>query len=232
MHLESQIEQTWEMLRAQSAKAEARAEQTMLSVRNIFDLSHDLGSVRRHFLASEEDINKAHDLNQYSDWWKLPQDQQAMRLRDYWRSNLLPRDVPLSQERNRVFTSLDRELEEPFLSAKKKRVFVTSASQEASGWLFRIPPKSYEVWTLLCWHGNYWLDDFVIPQKFFALLFARAKKQAKDKPIHLRVWKTGEKWNMEFVDLNMREAIGNSIVVQAMEPIDITELRGNYEPLK
>jgi tryptophanyl-tRNA synthetase len=234
MQFESQIDQTWEMLRDQSAKAAARAEQTMLSVRNIFDLSHDLGSVRRHFMATNEDIIKAHDLSQHSAWWNLPQDQQAKLLRDYWKSNLLPRDIQLSQESNRVFTSLDRELEEPFISAKKKRVLVSAmtARQEASGWHFWIPPKSYEVWTLLCWHGTYWLDDFVIPQKFYVQSFTQAKKKAKDKPVHLHVWKYGDKWNMEFVDLLVRTEIGNAIVAQVMEPIDITALRSNYEPLK
>lgn len=231
--LEREIEGTWEMLRAQSAKAAARAEQTMLSVRNIFDLSRDLGSVRRYFGSSAEDLRNAHDLSQQSDWWNLPnKDQRSKLLRAYWRSNLLPRDVQLSQESNRVFSTIDRELEEPFLSAKKKRVFVTTAREEGDGWHFRIPPKSYEVWTLLCWHGSYWLDDFVIPQKFYAQPFAEAKKKSKDMPIHLRVWKHGEKWNMEFVDLLAREAIGKRISVQAMEPIDITELRGNYDPLR
>jgi len=231
--LESRIDETWEMLREQSAKAAIRAEQTMLSVRNIFDLSRDLGSVRRYFGTSAEDIKNAHDLSQHSSWWNLPQDQQSKLLRDYWRNNLVPRDISLTQESQRNFASIQRELEEPFISAKKKRVLVSSmsAQQEPSGWHFRIPPKSYEVWTLLCWHGTYWLDDFVIPQKFYAQPFAQAKKKSKDKPIHLRVWKYGEKWNMEFVDLLAREAIGNAIVAQAMEPIDITELRGNYEPL-
>ena len=232
--LEGEIEQTWDMLRSMSVKAAARAEQTMLSVRNIFDLSHDLGAIKRHFMASNKDLVKAHDLSQNSSWWNLPQDQQSKLLRDYWKLNLLPRDIQLSQESNRVFTSLDRELEEPFLSVKNKRVLVSAmtAQQEPNGWHFWIPPKSYEVWTLLCWHRTYWLDDFVIPQKFYAQPFAQAKKKAKDKPIHLRVWKIGEKWNMEFVDLLEREMVGNAIRVQAMEPIDITELRSNYEPLK
>jgi tryptophanyl-tRNA synthetase len=230
--LESRIDETWEMLRDQSAKAAARAEQTMLSVRNTFDLSRDLGSVRRYFGSFAEDIRNAHDLSQQSDWWNLPQDQQSKLLRDYWRNNLVPRDISLTQESQRSFESVQRELEEPFLSTRKKRVFVTSARQEASGWHFRIPPKSYEVWTLLCWHQNHWIDDFILPQRVYTLAFARIKKQAKDKPIHLRVWKFGETWNMEFADLNMQEAVGSAIVAQAMEPIDITELRGNYEPLQ
>jgi tryptophanyl-tRNA synthetase len=230
--LESRIDETWEMLREQSTKAAARAEETMLTVRNILDLSRDLGSVRRYFGSSAEDIRNAHDLSQHSNWWNLPRDQQAKLLRDYWRNNLVPRDISLTQESQRSFSSIERELEEPFLSAKKKRVLVSSASREASGWHFRIPPKSYEVWTLLCWHPNHWIDDFILPQKVYSLAFARAKKQAKDKPVHLRVWKSGEIWNMEFVGLNMREAVGSAIVAEAMEPIDITEFQSNYDPLQ
>jgi tryptophanyl-tRNA synthetase len=224
MELESKIDATWEMLCEQSARAAKRAEQTMLEVREVFDLSHDLGSIRQHFLASAEDRSKAHDLSQHAEWWKVAPDEQSKNLRDYWRSEILPRDIPLSQESNRVFPSLERELEEPFISARKKRVLLSSisAQQDADGWHFQIPAKSYEVWTLLCWHGNYWLDDFVIPQKFFAQPFAKAKKIAKDKPIHLLVRKAGDRWVMEFVDLP----------AQAAEPIDITDLLGNYEPLK
>jgi hypothetical protein len=37
---------------------------------------------------------------------------------------------------------------------------------------------------------------------------------------------------MEFVDLLVCTEVGNAIVAQVMEPIDITELRSNYEPLK
>ena len=232
--LESRIDETWEMLREQSAKAAFRAEQTMLSVRDIFDLSRDLGSVRRYFGTSAEDLRNAHDLSGESDWWSLPQDRQSKLLRDYWKNNLVPRDISLTQENQRSYSSIQRELEEPFISAKKKRVLVssTSAQEELSGWHFWIPSKSYEVWTLLCWNRNFWLDDFVIPQKFYAQPFAQAKKKSKDMPIHLRVWKYGEKWNMEFVDLLKSEVIGNAREAQEMEQIDITELRGNYEPLQ
>ncbi len=229
--LESRIDETWQMLRAQSAKAAARAEETMVSVREVFDLSRDLGSVRRYFDTSAEEMRNAHDLSRQSDWWNLEQDQRSKLLRDYWRHNLVSRDVALTQESNRVFTSLERELEEPFLSAKKKRVLVTTAREEEDGWHFRIPSKSYEVWTLLCWHGSFWLDDFVVPQKFYAQPFARARKLAKDKPIHLRVWKQGEDWKMEFADLPASEAAGDAVAAQALGPIDITELCSSYDPL-
>ena len=232
--LETRVEETWEMLRDQSARASVRAEETMLPVRTVLDLSRDLGSVRRHFFATEEDRRQAHDLGQHSAWWNLPSDQLGRLLRDYWRTNLLPRDVQLSQESNRVFTTLERELEEPLITAKKKRVLVTipATREDPDGWHFRIPARTYEVWALLCWDRNYWLNDFIIPQKFYAQPFAKAKKLTKDETIHVRVWKLGEEWKMEFVNLLQREEVGRAILVQANEPIDITDLMGKYGPLE
>ena len=183
---------------------------------------------------SQADILKAHDLSQYSAWWNLPRDQQTKLLRDYWISNLIPREIQLSQESNRVFTSLDRELEEPFLTGKKKRALVTvaAAQEDPNGWHFRIPARTYEVWTLLCWERNYWLNDLIVPQKYFAQQFSKARKVTKDGPVHIRVWKFGERWNLNFEDILSREEIGNAVIVQAIEPTDITGLLGNYEPLQ
>jgi tryptophanyl-tRNA synthetase len=222
MQLESRIDETWEMLREQSVKAAARAEQTMLSVRNIFDLSHDLGSVRRYFTASDDDLVQAHDLGKNLSWWELPQDQRTKLLRDYWRANLLPREVQLSQESNRVFATLDRELEEPFLSAKKKRVFVATArdTDEANRWTFEIPARSYEVWALLCWRSeNKWLHDFVIPQGFFSQQFALAKKSLKkDEKVLVTILR------------DEGDCFSLGIAGQTSKVID--ELQSNYEPLK
>ena len=227
MMLESRIDDTWEMLCAQSAKAAARAEQTMQSVRAILDLSHDLGSVRRFFGATDDDVRNAHDLSGFAEWTKLPQDERNRELREYWRNNLVPREVALSQEGNRVFKSLERELEEPFLSAKKKRVFVAAATAaeepESVGakselWTFEIPAKSFEVWTLLCWRKqDNWLLDFVIPQKFFSQPFAKAKKPLKkDEKVPVSVRKEEERYLLSFA---------------GGESVDITELQSSYEPL-
>jgi tryptophanyl-tRNA synthetase len=220
--LEGEIEGTWEMLREQSVKAAARAEQTMLSVRTVLDLSHDLGSVKRHFMASCEDLVKAHDLSERSHWWDLSQDLRAKELRDYWRMNLLPREIQLSRESNRVFTSIDRELEEPYLSPKKKRVFVTTSRDKSIGdkWDFDIPSRSYEVWTLLCWRNeNKWLYDFVVPQKFFSQQFSLAKKSLKkNEKIPVTVTRVdGDHFNLEIAGQTCR---------------NIDELKSNYEPLK
>ncbi len=220
--LESRIDETWEMLREQSAKAAVRAEQTMLSVRIVFDLSRDLGSVRRHFVASSEDLMRAHDLSERPSWWDLPRDLRAKELRYYWRMNLLPREIQLVQESNRVFTSLDRELEEPFLTPRRKRVFVTTSrdTDMEDKWIFEIPSRSYEVWTLLCWRNeNRWLYDFVVPQKFFAQQFALAKRSLKRD---------------ERIQVTVTRAEGNHfhLGIAGQTSRNIDELNSNYEPLK
>src|SRR5208337_1230728 len=107
------------------------------------------------------------------------------------------------------------------ISAKKKRLFVTSSQDVGcpDEWHFSIPAKSYEVWALLCWRKNdYWLDDFVIPQKFYSQAFARAKKSSKkDEKIQVKVLR--DEGNRFFL----------SVAGSNYEPV--TELRSNYEPL-
>jgi len=149
----------------------------------------------------------------------------------------------LSVEANRVFPSIERELEEPFLTSKKKRVLVMVAKREGNGWHFRIPAKTYEVWTLICvdLDGNR-LNDFVIPQKYYSPKFSQATKRSTDGLIHVRLSNYHDKWNLEFVDLL---AIGLNFVQS--DPIDITDLQSkdqtpdlieisnllrNYEPLR
>jgi tryptophanyl-tRNA synthetase len=222
VRLEQQIDQTWDMLRAQSVVAAARAEQTMVPVRTVFDLSHDLGSVRRFFTSSEDGQQKARDLRERDDWWNLPQDQRAKQLRDYWKNNLVPRDVQLSQESNRVFSTLDRELEDPFLTTKKKRVFVsTSRDVDQPGkWEFEIPSRSYEVWTLLCWRDrDRTLHDFLIPQKVFSSDFAIAKKSLKKD---------------EKIPISIQRTEGNHffLSIAGKTGKDITVLQSDYEPLQ
>ena len=222
MRLEGQIEETWDMLREQSVKAANRAEKTMISVRTIFDVSHDLGAVRRYFLVSDDALKRAHDLSGHADWWNLPSDQRAEQLRTYWRNNLVPRDVQLSQEGNRIFTTLERELEEPFLTSKKKRVFVATSLDidQEDKWEFQIPSRSYEVWTLLCWRKkDRILDDFAIPQKVFSFDFATAKKSLnKNEKIPVSVTRTeGDRFLLS---------------VAGKTGTDITAMRGKYEALQ
>ena len=220
--LESRIDDTWEMLRAQSVKAAERAEQTMISVRSVFDLSHDLGSVRRYFGGMDGSGRDPRDLSENADWWELAPDQRAKVLRDYWRNNLVPRDIALTQESNRIFTSVERELEEPYLSPKKKRIFVSTSRDEQIGfdaWGYEIPARSYEIWVLLCWQREgYRLLDFCIPQKIFSAAFATAKKAVKkDEKVPARIRRT--------------EGGGYSLRIGESEELDITFCLHNYDPL-
>jgi tryptophanyl-tRNA synthetase len=218
MEMEANIEQTWEMLLAQSAKAAKRAEQTMVEVREIFDLSHELGAVKRYFGAAAEELQNARDLSERAELRELPRDEQAKELREIWRSNLVPRDVSLTQEGQLTFATLERELEEPLLTAKKKRVFVSAAVEADEAWEFLIPAKSYEVWTLLGWDRNLWLEDFILPQKVFSQPFAQAKKSLKkDEKIPVTLRRDGERFLL---------SIHNS------EAVDVTDLRSNYTPLQ
>ena len=220
--LELEKEQVWERLRDDSiSKAAKRAEHTMASVRMIFDLSHELGSIRRHFLANPEVKRDLRDLSKHADWWNLASDERAKFLRDYWRNNLVPYDVQLSQESNRVFTTAERELEEPFLTSKKKRVFVSTSrdDKQADKWEFEIPPRSYEIWTLLCWRNeDKSVHDFPVTQKYFSPEFALVRKSLKkDERVPVTVQRTAG--NRYF--LSIGDKTGK----------DITDLQCDYTPL-
>jgi hypothetical protein len=148
----------------------------------------------------------------------LPRDEQAKELREIWRGNLVPRDVSLTQEGQLTFATLERELEEPLITAKKKRVFVTAAVEAEDAWSFLIPAKSYEVWTLLGWDRNLWLEDFILPQKVFSQPFAQAKKSLKkDEKIPVTLRRDGDRF---------------LLCIHGSEPVDVTELRSNYAPLQ
>ncbi len=222
LKLESKIEKTWERLRDDSLnKAAKRAEETMISVREIFNLSRDLGSARRHYLVTPEEQKNLRDLSSHSDWWNLDRDQRSKLLRDYWRNNLVPYEIHLSQESNRVFTTIERELEEPFLTVKKKRVLVTTSRDvtQADKWEFEIPARSYEIWTLLCWRAqDKTLHDFAIPQKMFTLDFSLAKRSLKKD---------------EKVPVSIQRTEGNHffLSIAGKTGKDITAFEHNYEPL-
>jgi tryptophanyl-tRNA synthetase len=221
--LESEVEKTWERLRSDSQhKAAKRAEETMVSVRAIFDLSRELGSKRRHYWGMPKNPQDLRDLSNHADWWNLASDQRAKLLRDYWRNNLVPYEIHLSEESNRVFTTVERELEEPFLTVKKKRVFVTTSRDvfQPDKWEFEIPARSYEIWTLLCWRAqDKTLHDFVVPQKAFSFDFSSAKKLLKKDAK---------------VPVSIQRTEGNHFVlsIDGKTGKDITLFEQDYEPLK
>ena len=124
-------------------------------------------------------------------------------------------------ESNREFTTIDRELEEPFITAKKKRVFVSTSRDilMRNRWHFEIPLRSYEVWTLLCWSDETRaLYDFPVPQKTFSSDFAMARRVKKDGKIPVQIDRTEEG---KF-----------TLTIAAREVADISAFQGDYAPLK
>ncbi len=234
LEYESKIDDTWDMLLAQAEKASSRAEATMLQVRTALNVTRDIGTLRRQFGLSEERRRALRDLSKHIVWWDLPSDQRSRQLREYWRNNILPYDIPLTQEPNKKFATLERELEEPLITAKKKRVLIQAESEYPDGWHFRIPAKSYEVWVLICWQKNgYLLHDLVLPQSVYSEFFAQAKRATKkDGTIHVRVFKNVGEWFLQFVSLDRSQQVGHVNLSQSDDGIDVTRFLQNYEPLK
>jgi len=226
MEMESNIGQTWEMLRASSAKAAKRAEQTMVEVREVFDLSHELGEVKHYFHAKDRIWLYSFDSLLFDgNWENKTEAEQKKSIRTFWIQRV-KRDVHLKFEANRIFDSVERELEEPAITPKGKRVFIDSScidfvESPNPVWHFAIPQKSFEVWALLNIEMNRQSlkgNGYVIPQKIFSQPFAKAKKSLKkDEKIPVSLRKDGERFLLS---------------IHGSEPVDITELRSNYEPLK
>jgi len=158
-------------------------------------------------------------------WENKTEAEQKKSIRTFW-IQLVKRDVHLKFEANRIFDSVEREIEEPVITPKGKRVFIDSSCIDPVGslspvWHFAIPQKSFEVWVLLNLDMNRQLlkgNGYVIPQKIFSQPFAQAKKSLKkDEKIPVSLRKDGERFLLS---------------IHGSEPVDVTELRGNYEPLK
>jgi hypothetical protein len=129
------------------------------------------------------------------------------------------RDCFLKEAARETFATEERFLEEPLLTANKKRVLLIVADPKSAEIQYEIPVKSFEVWALLLRNLNDGTtSDFILPQKVFSQHFAKAKKSLKkDEKIPVTVRKDGERFLLS---------------IHESEPIDITEFLSNYEPLK
>ena len=218
----SNIDETWDLLVRGSKDAAKQAEATMQHVREVCGVSRGPESSWVTPYRSSMGTRDIRDLQQYKQKWDEPFTERAAWLRKYWMDEVVPRDIALSQESNRVFASRDRQLEEPLLSAKKKRVFVTTSRDYVieDQWKFEIPSKSYEIWTLLCWRKrDYKLKDFVVPQKYYSQFIAIAKRELpKDEKIPIVVTRTaGNRYQLSINGQTSR---------------DITDLSDNYDPFR
>jgi tryptophanyl-tRNA synthetase len=236
MELEQDIDRTWDMLVAQGEKAAAVAEQTMVPVRAALNITHDLGSVRRNFGLAPADKEKLRGIGP-TGMLALDEPQRSKELRQYWRTNIVPYDIPLSMEANRSFASVERELEEPFLTAKKKRVFVGIEKAEHSmdgdatkasplpgrAWNFTVPLKSYELWVLLLVRKDEHLEDFIIPQSIFSTSFTARRRMVKSA-LH----KESDGLPVSILERNERFTLTFPDGMQC----DITDLRREYKPFQ
>ncbi|MGB6743196.1 MAG: tryptophan--tRNA ligase [Terracidiphilus sp.] len=217
--LEANVESVWELLRAESKKAEIRAEETMEQVRDVFGIGRNLGNVgnRLGLSSSAERVSAGRDLRKFPalsdqiDHSNL--DRISLLVQNHWLSNFVPSDIAITK-------SSDGQL----LTAKKKRVLLVRYGQKGhQSWMFAIPPKSFEVWVLICDIGN-WLEDFVIPQKYFSADFAYAKKAA-DAQGYPEVWVAIHQQGGDYrLQVHPNAPSGDGV--------DITNLRRNYEPLR
>jgi len=222
MH-EREIAGVWEMLREESRKAEARAEETMVEARKVLDLSRTLTAEEtRTFQArmAVHDVSAmGYDFSASAGQWQLGAFLAETAVRNAWQ-HLIPSDIAFFEPSMAGF-SPERIFEEPLiLPAKKKRVFATAAVETEDGlrWKFAIPAKSYDVWVLLCGSDDRnWLNDFVVPPKYFVESFAKAKKAVKSGPVPVEIRRKGDEFTLTVGDAG---------------EVTITELLSNYQPLR
>jgi tryptophanyl-tRNA synthetase len=205
--LKANEKEVWDRLKEGSARASVDAEKSLNSAKKLVGLSREYDGE----IVSKVDLDRI---------------RLAKEVRDYWLQISLPKDIPLKEKSAQDFASQERFLEEPLLTASKKRVLVHAADPTSDATYLEIPAKSYEVWVLLSLslkHEDYEpginpITDFILPQKVFSQPFAQAKKSLKkDEKIPVSLRQNGERFLIQIHD---------------SEPIDITELRGNYEPLR
>jgi tryptophanyl-tRNA synthetase len=204
--LEKNPDEVWSTLENGAKRAAARAEQTMEQVRSVMGLSRarpvKVASAKRAYTASES-IRSGHDLAGHSDWWDMEQSVRARNLREHWLSEILPFELKLTQDSDRVF-----------VTSKKKRIYVTTSREDhADAWGFEAKPKTYEVLALLCWDHTFRLHDFIVPQIVYQAPWNSYKKAHKNVDLTFWIKRVEERFFLELPEA---------------EPIDITAYRGDY----
>jgi len=217
--LERDKSAVWDMLCEQSKMAAVRAEETMAVAREVLGTSRGF----READASDYAIGNSEPgylLSDYANYIELSPIYRALKIRRIWIDLLMSRGVFLSQLGNLSGYMPERELEEPFLTPNKKRVFISTQSYSGDDgiYTFRIPPRSYEIWALLCWQKDTLiLLDFVVPQRYYSAPFAEVRKtKGKDEPIQVALRKEGHQY---ILDIGTRHSV------------DVTNQLDNYDPL-
>ena len=208
-HLERNPDEVWTILEQGAVKAAKRAETTMQQVRAVTGLSRNRPiialSAKRAFVIRESS-RSGHDLSGQTAWWDQETSLRAKNVREYWLRNLVPVEIGLTQDSDRVF-----------ITRKKKRVYVTTSRENQEGrWGFEAKPKSYEMLALLCWDTEYWLHDFIVPQLLYQSPWLAFKKAHKDEIMVFWVVQEGSRYYLE---------------LPLADRIDITAYRGQYGPM-
>lgn len=211
--LEKNVDSAWALLEDGSKKARDRAEETMEQVREAMGLGRKIDALSERFSAgsSTEEIEQKRNLSciaPFPDIGNYPLDQINFHLRNYWLSELLPKDIAITRDR-----------EGQLLTGKKKRVLIEGGTRGADSWTIIVPPKTYDVWVLLCKDEQGWLEDFVVPQSYFSQDFAYTKKvaAAQRSPITVTIKRQGGAYKL---------------FVRDDHEVDISNLRRNYAPLR
>ncbi|MGA3079808.1 MAG: tryptophan--tRNA ligase [Terracidiphilus sp.] len=249
--LEIDVDQTWEILREESKKAETRAEETMRQAREVLGISRGIGDVGerftdpvesdngedaefRHWADVSSVINSLNGEGNRRSWHEC-----VPGFRFHWQRKMVPREVVLKKP-TQEFENEERFLEEPFMTASGKRALVTVSEQGpllensidglVKKWRFNIPPRSYEVWVLIAYDG----DD--IPLKF-----------ANGRGMITAFVVPQKFFSQDFALIKRSSGRDESIPVILMRDQSnhfflrfemlqrnktITDLRNNYEPLK
>ncbi len=207
--LERNPDEVWTVLERGEAKATERAEATMEQVRSVMGLNRNrptIASFEKRASVVYESSHDGHDLSGQTAWWDQEQSLRAKNVREYWLRNIVPLEVNLTQDSDRVF-----------ITRKKKRVYVTSSRRNEYGrWVFDARPKSYEMLALLCWDKDYRLHDFIVPQAVIQAPWLAFKRARKNEDIRFWVERTDSTFYLELPNADR---------------IDITAYRGQYGPM-
>jgi tryptophanyl-tRNA synthetase len=203
--LERKPEQVWDFLDQGAARAIERAALTMEHVREVTGLSRLRRPVpqRARRALSGMAYDQPHDLSNHYEWWEIEQAFRARNLREYWRSAIVPSEVKLSPDSERVF-----------ITRSKKRVYVTTSREDpAEAWRFAAKVKTYEILVLLCWDLSFQLHDFIVPQIAYVAPWTALKKTHKNEDLIFWVKRLDSHFYLE---------------LPGAEAIDITKYRGQY----
>jgi tryptophanyl-tRNA synthetase len=206
--LEQRPEQVWEVLEQGAARATGRAAMTMEQVREVTGLSRTKRPVPETGYRTIQGLayDQPHDLTTHADWWDLAQQYRARNLREHWLYRIVPSEIKLVADSERVF-----------ITRKKKRVYVTTSREDPPNrWRFDAKVRTYELLALLCWDREYRLHDFLVPQIAYVAPWTAYKKRHKNEDMIFLVRRLGSSF---------------FLTLAGAEPIDITKYRGQYGPL-